>query len=167
MAGLYDGVEEIGFHRVSGGYLFQPANSWPFGPRPCYFVNEEQKRAIAACIRETLRRMKPFAYAAAVVIPILLVGGTLLLALSGNVTRVIIIDAQGAQSHHSEMMESSGADGEVQGASGTKIVFHVSGPPGDGARALRAAGAGRGFPAPRRGRGRLTRPGLAFEAAPA
>ena len=133
MASLYEGVEEIGFHKVAGGYLFQPTSPWLFGARPCYFVSEDQKRAIAACIRETLRRVKPFVFAAAVVIPIILIGGTFWLALRDSVLRVTIIDAKGAVSHHSQMLGSSGADGEVEGVSGSKIVFHVSGPPGKGA----------------------------------
>jgi hypothetical protein len=53
MAGLYDGLEEVAFKRVAGGYLFQANNPYFFGPKQRYLVNETQKAEIAPCLRET------------------------------------------------------------------------------------------------------------------
>jgi hypothetical protein len=73
MAGLYDGLEEVAFKQVAGGYVFQTNNPWLIGPQRRYFVNEAQKAEIAACIRQTLRRITPFVLAAAILIPLVLV----------------------------------------------------------------------------------------------
>jgi hypothetical protein len=86
MAGLYDGIEEVAFKRIAGGYVFQSNNPWLIGPRRRYFVNETQKAEIAACIRQTLRRIKPFALVSAVLIPLVLVAGVLWLVLGGGAT---------------------------------------------------------------------------------
>lgn len=63
MAGLFDGIEEISFKAVEGGYIFETPPPWVFGPVRAYFVTEVQKAAIAASIRQTLQRMKPFVIA--------------------------------------------------------------------------------------------------------
>jgi hypothetical protein len=62
MAGLYDGLEEVAFKRTEGGYVFQANNRFLIGPRRRFLVNEAQKADIAACMRETLRRIKPFVF---------------------------------------------------------------------------------------------------------
>ena len=62
MAGLYDGLEEVAFKRTEGGYVFQTNNRFLIGPRRRFLVNEAQKADIAACMRETLRRIKPFVF---------------------------------------------------------------------------------------------------------
>ena len=46
MAGLYDGIEEAGFKRIDGGYVFQSRNPWFFGPSHRYLVDEAQKAEI-------------------------------------------------------------------------------------------------------------------------
>jgi hypothetical protein len=86
MAGLYDGVEEVAFKPIAGGYVFQSNNPWLIGPRRRYFVNETQKAEIAACLRETLRRIKPYVFAAAALIPVALVAEGLWLALGRGAT---------------------------------------------------------------------------------
>jgi hypothetical protein len=88
MAGLYDGMEEAAFKRIDGGYVFQSRNPWFFGRSRHYLVNEAQKAAIAGCIRETLRKVKPVVIAAMVIMPLLMVGGTFLLVTLGRATPV-------------------------------------------------------------------------------
>jgi hypothetical protein len=85
MAGLYDGIEEAAFKRLAdGGYVFQARNPWFFGPSRRYLVDEAQKAAIAACIRETLRRIRPYVFAAAVAIPVVLGAGIFWLVSHGS-----------------------------------------------------------------------------------
>ena len=43
MAGLYDGLEEVAFKPVAGGFVFQTSNPWLIGRQRRYFVNETQK----------------------------------------------------------------------------------------------------------------------------
>jgi hypothetical protein len=74
MAGLYDGLEEAAFKQVSNGYVFTSNCPWLIGPRRRYLVNESQKAEIAECIRQTLRRVKPFVFSAAILIPLVLIG---------------------------------------------------------------------------------------------
>ena len=130
MAGLYEGVEEAGFHKVAGGYVFQTSSCWMIGPRRRYFVNEAQKLAIAACLRETLRRLKPFVLVAAVLIPSIIFGGTLWLALHDHTLRVVVTSADGERVTSDRSIGYSGGAGELAGASGTKVIFQVSAPPG-------------------------------------
>jgi hypothetical protein len=91
MTGLYDGLEETAFKRIDGGYIFQSRNPWLFGPSHHYVVTEAQKNAIAGRIRDTLREVKPMAFGALVIMPILIFGGTALLMLTGRATPVAII----------------------------------------------------------------------------
>ena len=58
MAGLFDGIEEISFKQVEGGYIFETPPPWVFGPPRAYFVTGRQKAEIAERIRQTLRGMK-------------------------------------------------------------------------------------------------------------
>jgi hypothetical protein len=88
MAGLYDGMEEAPFKRVEGGYVFQARNPWFFGRSRHYLVNEAQKAAIAACLRDALRKLKPWVIVAMVVLPLLLCGGVVLLLALGEATFV-------------------------------------------------------------------------------
>jgi hypothetical protein len=88
MAGLYDGMEEAAFKRIDGGYVFQSRNPWFFGRSRRYLVNEAQKAAIAGCIRETLRKVKPMVIVSMVVMPLLMVGGAYLLVTLGRATPV-------------------------------------------------------------------------------
>lgn len=133
MAGLYDGIEDVAFKKIEGGYVFQTSNPWLIGPRRCYFVDAEQKAAIAECIRETLRRIKPFALAAAIVIPLVILGGTLWLAFRDTTLRVTVTSATGQASVSELPIDRSGGGGELAGVGGAKVLFHVSGPPGEGA----------------------------------
>jgi hypothetical protein len=86
MAGLYDGIEETTFKRIAGGYVFQSRNPWFFGPSHRYLVDEAQKAEIAGCIRETLKRIKPYVFAAAVIIPIMIAAGAFWLVTHGCAT---------------------------------------------------------------------------------
>jgi hypothetical protein len=84
MAGLYDGLEEAAFFkRADGGYIYGSPNPWLFGPSVNYVVTDADKAAIANRIRETLRAVKPVTLAAMIVLPILLIGVTTLVVLSG------------------------------------------------------------------------------------
>jgi hypothetical protein len=86
MAGLYDGMEEAPFKRIEGGYVFQARNPWFFGRSRHYLVNEAQKIAIATCLRDTLRKLKPWVIVAMVVLPLLICGGVFLLVALGRAT---------------------------------------------------------------------------------
>ena len=69
MAGLYDGLEEVAFKRTEGGYVFQTNKRFLIGSRRRFLVNEAQKADIAACMRETLRRIKPFVFVMMAALP--------------------------------------------------------------------------------------------------
>jgi hypothetical protein len=133
MAGLYEGIEDVAFKKVEGGYVFQTSNPWLIGSRRRYFVDERQKAAIAECIRETLRRIRPFALVAAIVIPAIILGGTLWLTSHDTMLRVTVTSAAGQSSASDLPMDRSGGGGEVAGEAGAKVLYHVSGPPGEGA----------------------------------
>jgi hypothetical protein len=47
-----------GFRRVDGGYLFQPVIGWGLGRSPCYFVNDAQRDAISARLRQNQEVMR-------------------------------------------------------------------------------------------------------------
>jgi hypothetical protein len=130
MAGLYDGLEEVAFKRISGGYLFVSNNPWLIGPRRRYFVNEAQKAQIAECLRETMRRIKPFALVCAVLIPLVLVAAVLWLAFSGCTLSVTTVGATGESSTYTQPIGPTGATGTLAGAAGATAIFKVSGPPG-------------------------------------
>ena len=133
MAGLYEGIEDVAFKKIEGGYVFQTSNPWLVGPRRRYFVDETRKAEIAECIRETLRRMKPFVLIAAIVIPLVILGGTLWLTFCDTTLRVTVTSATGQSSAYDLPMDRSGGGGELAGVGGAKVLFHVSGPPGEGA----------------------------------
>jgi hypothetical protein len=129
MAGLYAGVEEIPFKPIDGGYVFQTNNRWLVGPKRRYFVTAAQKVEIAACIRETLRRMKPFIFAVALLMPLALIGGTFWLAFRGATLNVTTTDAAGHVSTYAQSIDRAGSMGTIAGPAGTSVVFKVSGPP--------------------------------------
>jgi len=133
MAGLYDGLEEVGFKRVDGGYVFQTNNRWLIGPTRRFLVNEAQKAEIAACIRETLQRIRPFVLATAILMPLILIGGIHWFTLTGATLNVTVTDAGGKITTYSESIGRHGASGTLAGANGSHVVFTVSGPPGNGA----------------------------------
>jgi hypothetical protein len=130
MRGLYDGFEEVPFKPVAGGYVFQSNNPWLIGPRRRYFVNEVQKTEIAACIRETLRRIKPFAFGAAAVIPLVLIAAITWFMLSGATLVVTEVDAAGITTIHEQPIGKDGATGTQAYATGGHFTYAVSGPPG-------------------------------------
>ena len=130
MAGLYHGVEELAFTRVAGGFVFQTHNPWFFGPRRRYFVNEAQKSTIAACLRETLRRLIPVVIVAAIAIPLVLIGGTLWLALQGVSLGVTVTSATGKATSYIQAIDRDGTTVTLAGEAGVKIICHVSGFPG-------------------------------------
>ena len=109
MAGIYDGVEEIAFTSVAGGFVFQTNNPWFFGPRRRYFVNEAQKSLISACIRETLRRLIPVVIVAAIVIPVVLIGGTFWLAFQAASLGVTVTNANGDTTSYIQPIDRDGS----------------------------------------------------------
>jgi hypothetical protein len=131
MAGLYDGVEEIPFKKIDGGYVFQANNPWFFGPKQRFFVTETQKAEIAACLKETLQRIKPWVFVAMVVIPLLLVAGTFCVALNGGMLDVTLTDASGRSTTTTQSIGLTGSTGTIAGVAGRTVLFKVSGgPPG-------------------------------------
>jgi hypothetical protein len=133
MAGLYDGLEEVSFKRIDGGYVFQSNNPWLIGPRRRYFVNEAQKAEIAACIRETLRRIKPFVFVAMVLIPAILIGTIFWFATRGGTLNVTVVESGGQATTYSQPIGPDGSSGTLPGTDGARVRFHVSGLPGSGA----------------------------------
>jgi hypothetical protein len=126
MAGLYDGLEEVAFKRISGGYLFVSNNPWLIGTRRRYFVNEAQKAEIAECLRQTMRRI----IICAVLIPLVLVAAVLWLAFSGCTLSVTTVGATGESSTYTQPIAPTGSTGTLAGAAGATIIFKVSRPPG-------------------------------------
>jgi hypothetical protein len=126
MAGLYDGLEEAAFKQVSNGYVFTSNCPWLIGPRRRYLVNESQKAEIAECIRQTLRRVKPFVFSAAILIPLVLIGSIFWFATSGATLSVTVVDASG-QTTTRQWIGPRGATGTLAGAAGSRTVFTVSG----------------------------------------
>jgi len=51
-----DGMQELSFKPVAGGYLYRAPSPWLFGPAPHYIVTEEQKAALAMKHRAMLRQ---------------------------------------------------------------------------------------------------------------
>lgn len=133
MAGLYDGIEDVGFKTVSGGYVFQTASPWLFGPRRRYFVTEAQKVAIAGCIRETMRRIRPFVFGAAVVIPCILIGAIFWFVSAGATLSVTEVDSAGTTTVHTQPIGTDGVTGTLAGEAGSRVIYKVSGAPGGGA----------------------------------
>jgi hypothetical protein len=133
MAGLYDGLEEVSFKRIAGGYVFQSNNPWLIGPRRRYFVNEAQKAEIAACVRETLRRIKPLVFVAMVLIPAILIGSIFWFATRGGTLSVTVVESVGQATTYIQPIGPDGSSGTLPGAEGSSVRFHVSGLPGTGA----------------------------------
>jgi len=131
VAGLYDGIEQAAFRKIEGGYIFYCASPWLFGRRRGYLVDAEQKQAIAQCLRETLRRLKPFVLIAAVLIPLALLGGTFWLAFRGATLTILTTDDQGRSISVSQPIGADGSSGSFAGLNGARIDFHVSGPPSE------------------------------------
>jgi hypothetical protein len=133
MAGLYDGLEEVAFKRTEGGYVFQANNRFLIGPRRRFLVNEAQKADIAACMRETLKRIKPFVFAMMVVLPAA-IGLLIYWFIATSVTlTVTIVDADGKTEMYDQAISQHGATGTLAGPDGSSVAFRVSGPPGAGA----------------------------------
>jgi hypothetical protein len=129
MAGLYDGLEEVAFKRIAGGYLFQANNPYFFGPKQRFFVNETQKVQIAACPRETLKRIKPFVFVAMGLIPAIIVGAIFWFATRAGTLDVTVVDASGQISAYSQAIGPSGSTGTLPCVKDWSVVFHVSGKP--------------------------------------
>jgi len=130
VAGLYEGVEELAFTSVAGGFVFQINNPWFFGPRRRYFVNETQKSAISARLRETLRRLMPLVIAAAILIPVVLIGGTFWLGSRGATLNVAVTSATGKTTSYDQPITREGATVTLAGEAGAKMVYRVTGFPG-------------------------------------
>ena len=129
MAGLYEGLEEAPFKPVDGGYVFQANNPWLIGPRRRYFVDDAQKAAIAGCIRQTLQRIKPWVFVAAVLIPAITIILTFWFAMRGATLSVTVTEAGGPTTTYTQPIGRNGSTGTLAGAAGAKVAFAVSGPP--------------------------------------
>ena len=130
MAGLYDGLEEVAFKRTEGGYVFQTNNRFLIGPRRRFLVNEAQKADIAACMRETLRRIKPFVFLMMVALPAAIVGLICWFVVTSATLTVIVVDSGGKTEIHDQAIGRHGATGTLAGADGSSVAYRVSGPPG-------------------------------------
>jgi hypothetical protein len=53
----FDGMEELTFRPVEGGFLYRAPNRWLFGRYRHYFVNAEQKATLASAHRTMLMHM--------------------------------------------------------------------------------------------------------------
>jgi hypothetical protein len=141
MAGLYDGLEEVAFKPVAGGYVFQTSNPWLIGRQRRYFVNETQKVEIAACIRQTMRRMTPFVLVTAVLIPLLLVAVVFWLVIGDRPTATLTVVTEVDHTSRSTVttlpIDPTGATFSytVAPPAGSMAVtaIRVSGPPGGSA----------------------------------
>ena len=133
MAGLYDGLEDVAFKRTEGGYVFQTNNRFLIGPRRRFLVNEAQKADIAACMRETLRRIKPFVFLMMAALPAAIVGLIYWFVVTSGALTVIVVDSGGKTEIHEQAIGRHGATGTLAGADGSSAAYRVSGPPGAGA----------------------------------
>ena len=133
MAGLYDGLEEVAFKRTEGGYVFQTNNRFLIGSRRRFLVNEAQKADIAACMRETLRRIKPFVFLMMAALPAAIVGLIYWFVVTSATLTVIVVDSGGKTEIHEQAIGRHGATGTLAGADGSSAAYRVSGPPGAGA----------------------------------
>ncbi len=130
MAGLYDGIEDVGFKAVSGGYVFQTANPWLLGRKRRYFVTEAQKVEIAGRIRETMRRIRPFVFVVAVIIPCILIGAIFWFVSRGSTLTITEVDSAGVTAVHTQPIGSDGVTGVLVGEGGSRVFYKVSGAPG-------------------------------------
>jgi hypothetical protein len=138
LAGLYDGLEEVAFKPVAGGYVFQTSSPWLIGRQRRYFVNEAQKAEIAACLRQTMRRKTPFVLVMAVLFPLVLAAAAFWLVIGGHPTATLTVVTE--VDHASQSLVSTlpiaptGATFPytVAPPAGSMAVtaIHVSGPPG-------------------------------------
>jgi hypothetical protein len=141
LAGLYDGLEEVAFRQVAGGYVFQTSNPWLIGRQRRFFVNEAQKAEIAACIRQTMRRMTPFVLVMAVLIPLVLVAAAFWLVIGDRPTATLSVVTEVDHATQSTVatlpIGPTGATFSytVAPPAGSMAVtaIHVSGPPGGSA----------------------------------
>src|ERR1700735_1173911 len=102
MAGLYDGLEEVAFKRTEGGYVFQANNRFLIGPRRRFLVNEAQKADIAACMRETLRRIKPFVFVMMAALRAAIGGLIYWFVVTSATLTVIVVDSGGKTEIHDQ-----------------------------------------------------------------
>jgi hypothetical protein len=93
----FDGMEELTFKPVEGGFLYRAPNPWLFGRGRHYIVTEEQKAALAAHHRKTMLQVfcaiivaagacgplaGIFLPSAAIMPQIMLLGGAMLIGLA-------------------------------------------------------------------------------------
>jgi hypothetical protein len=135
MAGLYEGLEDVAFKRIEGGYVFQVNNRWLIGPRRRFLVTEAQKAELAACTRETLRRLKPFVFVMVFALPAAIAGLIYWFVVSSATLTIIVVDANGKVEAHDQKIGRYGASGTLAAAEGSSVAYRVSGPPGPGATA--------------------------------
>src|SRR5262245_15524818 len=53
----FDGMEELTFRPVEGGFVYRAPSPWLFGRYRHYFVNAEQKAVLASAHRTTMRQI--------------------------------------------------------------------------------------------------------------
>ena len=116
--------------KVAGGFVFQTNNPWLVGPRRRYLVNEAQKSIISTCLRETLRRLIPAVIVAAILIPLVLIGGTLWLAFQGaSLERRREKRGRRHNLLHSAHRSRTAAPSPSQDRPAQRSIYHVSGFP--------------------------------------
>jgi hypothetical protein len=131
VAGLNEGLEEVGFRPTAGGYVFQTNNRWFVGPKRSYLVTETQKAEIAACVRETLKSVKRFALIALAIFPLVVAAGGFWLA-SQRGTLTVTETHAGETAIYTQSIGLSGSTGTLRSGD-SHLEFYVSGPPGDDA----------------------------------
>jgi hypothetical protein len=153
MRGLYEGIEEAAFQPTAGGYVFQMKNPWFFGSSQHFLVNESQKARLAECLRATTQRIKPFVFASAIAIPLLLALGIFAFAFTGGTLTVTEVLGTGESTSYSQWLRPNGATVVVSDHPLNKsdqlfsLAVRVSGLPGDTATATVTKPAGKDKPA--------------------
>lgn len=132
MPGLYEGLEDIAFKRVANGYVFQTTSVWLLGAKRRFLVDEAQKAKIAACVRETPRRIKPFVFGYAALIHLLIAAAVIWFVFSGATLGVTVKESTGVSTTTTQSIGFFGAKGVLDGSAGAKISYSVDGPPGYG-----------------------------------
>lgn len=126
MAGLYDGFEELGFKRIDSGYLFQSYGLWP-PARRCFIVTAQQKAAITAHLRQTMRQLIPYSIAVALFVLLALMGTAWWLSSVNPVLSITIAKASGQSTTITRPIEAGGTSGTIAGEGGAWIAYKLSG----------------------------------------
>ncbi len=98
-------------------------------PSSRYLVSEAQKAEIAACLRETLQRIKPLVFVAMVLIPAILIGSIFWFATRSGTLNVTVVESDGRTTSYSQPIGLSGSDRHLAGTEGWKYDFPFQRPP--------------------------------------